>query len=139
MTDCLTSIPSDNQRELTNMRTVRDLNGWGRRSTSLGLVALCLTLLACGIQFRPRGTTYEITDYKLEIRSNTSWTASVDDNRAVDSEFNDPLDLPDEVQPVCAVVTKNTVEGYVRARVTPGGGWVETELPNGSVTPCSRL
>lgn len=93
----------------------------------------------CSIQVRPRGTTYEHTDFKLEIRSNTTWTAVTDDGRSVDGEFNETIDLPDDTSPVCAVVSKTSVDGWVRARVTPGGSWIETRAPEGSVAPCSNI
>ncbi len=107
------------------------------RRTVVFVLGICAGLIACSIQLRPRGPSYEITDYRVEIRSSTTWTAVVDDGRAVDGEFNQTLDLPDETRPVCAVVTKKTVDGFVRAWVTPGGRWVETDSPNGSVAPCS--
>ena len=107
-------------------------------SRSAVLVAL-LGLTACSIQLRPRGTSYERTDFKLEIRSNTTWTALIDGSRSVDGDFNETLDLPDDEQPVCAVVTKTAADGYLRARVTPGGSWIETSEPEGSVAPCSSI
>ncbi len=108
-----------------------------RRSILMGILALAVGLTACGLQLRPRGTSYDRSNFKLEIRSNTQWTAVVNDHRSIDGEFNETLGLAGEVPPVCAVVTKSTSSGWIRARVTPGGGWLETRLPDGSLTPCS--
>ena len=94
-------------------------------------------LTSCGVQVGPRGSSLTVGDYKLEIKSNTSWTAVVGGNRAIDGEFNETIDLPDDAQPFCAAVTKRTVDGYIRARVVPGGEWVETDEPAGSIAPCS--
>lgn len=105
---------------------------------SFGVVMLCLSMISCSIQLRPYGSSFEVTNFRLEIRSDTQWTAVDSDNRGTDDEFNRTIDLPDHPPPVCAVVTKRTEEGYVRARVTPGGGWVETDRPNDSISPCSN-
>ena len=102
------------------------------------VVLVASLVVGCSLQVRPRGSTYEITDYKLEIRSNTTWSASYDDGKAHDGEFNDTIDLPDDIPPVCAVVTKKTEDGYVRARVAPTGGWIETSMANGTISPCAE-
>ncbi len=105
---------------------------------ALGLVLMAAFFIGCSLQVRPRGSTFEITDYKLEIRSNTTWTASYDDGRAVDGEFNNTIDLPNDIPPVCAIVTKKTEDGYIRARIAPTGGWIETSMANGTISPCAE-
>lgn len=83
-------------------------------------------------------------DYTAEIQSNTSWTG-VFINRTVDGSGNRIVDIPDDFEPPCVAVQKDTEEGYVRARVTTSGGflgpgdgdWVETTAQYGAVTACA--
>ena len=100
-------------------------------------VAEFFFLASCGVQLGPRGASLTLSDYKLEIKSNTLWTAVVDGSRAVDGELDETIDLQNEARPVCATVTKRTVDGYIRARINPGGEWVETDEPVGKIDPCS--
>lgn len=54
-------------------------------------------------------------DYKVDIESDTSWSGAFD-NRSVDGKGNETVDVGD-TPPVCAVVQKDTKEGFLTAKM----------------------
>ena len=100
----------------------------------LAIALLGLTLIGCS------------KDYKVEVRSDTSWSGAFG-NRTVDGSGNQTIDIPDD-PPECVVVQKETKDGYLEIHLIEEGGWflnptndyerVRTTAEYGLVSDCTE-
>lgn len=89
--------------------------------------------------------------YVIEIESNTSW-AVVYHGKTVEGFGNRFIDLPSKGDgydlPVCALIKKKSIRGYVKARIAADEGvsilgsydgeWFETYASFGEMRVCSK-
>jgi hypothetical protein len=81
------------------------------------------------------------SDYKVELKSNTSWSG-VFGGKTINGSGNLIIDLPDEGRQ-CITIQKNTVDGWVRARVYDATDtanaweWQETGEAYGTIDFCA--
>ena len=79
-----------------------------------------------------------------EVESDTSWSGYFE-NRSVDGHGDQRIDLPESGEVVCAVVQKDTEDGYLRLRLCEQGvmltpkletEWARTTAAYGIVDRC---